>query len=210
MTHWNEVYKAHGVIQKDPSAEVVSAIARFRDEGISRVLDLGCGTGRHTTLLVDAGFEVNGCDTSAEALRVISNLINGVDFEQCDMTQLPYENEFFDGILCNHVIQHGRIADAQKAAEEMWRILRPGGLLFLVVVSTEHPKASTGREIESNTRIDTDGVDGDVPHHFFTDAEMRELFKGFTIDELTHITGQSELDPDKGMAAWKMYATKKK
>ena len=208
MKDWDAIYESRGVMQTTPSPRVVRAVSRFRQEGVLRVLDLGCGTGRHTTLLVDAGFEVCGCDVSEEALHVVSGLIEEGDFRQCDMTSLPYASEFFDAIICNHVIQHGMAADAKKAVEEMLRVLRPGGFLHLIVASTEHPKSLTGREIEPGTRIDTDAVDGHIPHHFFSEDELRELFRDALIESLEHYTGSGELEPEKGSAVWEMYARK--
>jgi SAM-dependent methyltransferase len=208
MKDWNAIYEAQGVFQKAPSPRVLSAISHFRGKGLSRILDLGCGTGRHTTVLVDSGFEVHGCDSSEEALNLVSNLIGEADFCRCEMTSLPYRENAFDGIVCNHVIQHGLLADSRQASREMLRVIRPGGRLFLTVVSTEHPKYVTGREIEPNTKIDTDAVDGHIPHHFFTEDELKRLFEGCTIYSMEHFKGPSELDANKELAAWQMYAYK--
>lgn len=208
MKDWNAIYEARGVIQQKPSPRVAAAIARFRGNGITRVLDMGCGTGRHATLLVDEGFDVYGCDSSPEALKIVSDLIGEADFQPCDMTALPYESGFFDAVICNHVIQHGMLADSRQAARELLRVLRPGGFLHLIVVSTRHPKYATGREIEPGTRIDTDALDGHIPHHFFTERELRDLFQEAGILSLQHFTGPSELDPGKDSAAWELHARK--
>ncbi|NCC51279.1 MAG: class I SAM-dependent methyltransferase [Spartobacteria bacterium] len=207
-TDWNAIYEAQGVVQKEPSPAVLSAIDRFQTRGLSRILDLGCGTGRHTTLLVDRGFEVYGCDCSSTALRIVADLIAGLDVRQCDMSSLPYEPDFFDGVICNQVIQHGCLADVQKACAEITRVIRPGGHLFLSVVSTAHRKAATGREIEPNTRVDTDSLDGHIPHHFFSENELRTFFTYFEIDQLDHVISLSDLDLDKESATWEMYARK--
>ncbi len=210
MKDWDAIYKAKGAFQKDPSTMVMNAIDHWEEIGVKRILDLGCGTGRHTTVLVDRGFETYGCDSSEEALAIAPDIIGKDRFAHCDMTSLPYEDEFFDGILCNHVIQHGMFAEAQKAINEMFRILKKAGHLFLVVVSTEHPKYFTGREIEPNTKIDTDAVDGNIPHHFFTKEELHSLCSPFNILKLDHVKGPSELDSQKESAAWILYAQKPK
>jgi SAM-dependent methyltransferase len=45
---------------------------------------------------------------------------------KADICQLPFEDHSFDMILCNHVLEH--IPDDQKAMQELFRVLRPGGL----------------------------------------------------------------------------------
>ena len=208
MKDWNSVYEKKGIFQKQPSERVIRASALFRQKGLTRVLDLGCGTGRHTSLLLDSGFDVYGCDSSEEALAIAREMLPKTPFQRCDMTSLPYEGGFFDAIICNHVIQHGRKADSEKAVAEMRRVLAAGGYLFLIAISTSHPKYSTGREIEPNTRIDTDALDGHVPHHFFTREEMGRLFENFEIISLRHFEGPCELDETTDSAAWELCARK--
>ncbi|CAN5399477.1 class I SAM-dependent methyltransferase [soil metagenome] len=48
-----------------------------------------------------------------------------------DITEIPYENDKFDYIICNHVLEH--IPDDFKAMKELYRTLKPGGLAFLQV-----------------------------------------------------------------------------
>lgn len=50
---------------------------------------------------------------------------------KADICDLPFENESFDFILCNHVLEH--IPDDKKAMEELFRILRPGGTAILQI-----------------------------------------------------------------------------
>ncbi|MEA2053307.1 MAG: class I SAM-dependent methyltransferase, partial [Euryarchaeota archaeon] len=176
MNDWNSIYEERGILQKEASETVIEAVNFFKHERVRRVLDLGCGTGRHTAYLLEEGFQIYGCDSSEAALRIAMATLPAVDFETCNITSLPYEAGFFDAVICNHVIQHGTIAEIKVAISEIHRILRKGGILFLVAISTNHPKYLTGTEIEPNTRINTDSVDGDLPHHFFTEKELRALF----------------------------------
>ncbi|RCV63430.1 Ubiquinone/menaquinone biosynthesis C-methylase UbiE [Methanophagales archaeon] len=207
MNDWNSIYNERGILQKEASETVIEAVNFFKQELVRTVLDLGCGTGRHTAYLLKEGFQIYGCDSSETALELAMDALPTVNFETCNMTSLPYGNSFFDAVICNHVIQHGTIAEIKAAISEIDRILRKGGLLFLVAVSTNHPKYLTGTEIEPNTRINTDSIDGNLPHHFFTENELRALFSTpFEIVNLVHFEAPSELDQNKEMAAWKMYA----
>lgn len=204
MKDWDAIYKEKGVIQKEPSGKVIEAISFFKQKGLERILDLGCGTGRHIPCLLEQGFQVYGCDSSESALQIVQEVLTDVEFKKCDMTSLPYKDEFFDGVLCNFVIQHGALAHAKKAIAEMHRVLRIGGMLYLTVPSTDHPEYATGKEIEPNTKINIDAIDGDIPHHYFTESEMTDLFGEYEIIRLQQFYGVSEKDPNKKSAAWEI------
>jgi SAM-dependent methyltransferase len=208
MKDWDSLYQEKGVVQKDLSPKAADAVSFLRTARITRVLDLGCGTGRHTAYLARNGFGVLGCDSSEAALRIAKRVLPDVGFQVCDVGSLPYRNQNIDAILCHAVIQHGALAAAKKAIAEMHRVLRRGGALFLTVPSTEHPEYITGREIEPGTKMNIDAIDGDMPHHYFTEREMRELFGRFDIVKLEHYKAPSEKSPGRIAATWAIYATR--
>lgn len=195
-------------MQSEPSTRVKEAANFFKQQGLKKILDLGCGTGRHTSYLIDNGFDVYACDVSENAISIAKQTLKEVEFKICDMISLPYKDEFFSGIYCDHVIQHSTVNNIKKAIGEISRVLKKNGILFLTVASTKHPKFLTGEEIETNTKINTDDIDGKIPHHFFTEEEMRAFFKDFDIIKLQHFEGQSELNPTKKSAEWQLYARK--
>ena len=61
MRDWDSLYKEQGVVQKEPSVRAIEAAAFFGQEGLKTILDLGCGTGRHTHLLLQAGISNLKC-----------------------------------------------------------------------------------------------------------------------------------------------------
>jgi len=50
---------------------------------------------------------------------------------KADITQLPFKNDSFDLIFCNHVLEH--IKDDKKAMQELYRVMKPGGIGFFQV-----------------------------------------------------------------------------
>jgi SAM-dependent methyltransferase len=79
-------------------AEVDRAMTMLRPEGGERVLDLACGTGRHSRELRRRGFEVVGVDISAELLEIAEREAAeedlDIDFVEADLRQLELEDEF--------------------------------------------------------------------------------------------------------------------
>ena len=102
----------------------------------SHVLDLPCGTGRVTRLLIDQGFRVTGADVSNAMLETARvNLrayrLRGagscphVDFERRDVMQTGYADDQFDAVICNRLFHHFTEHNTRlMALKELRRISR--------------------------------------------------------------------------------------
>lgn len=64
------------------------------------------------------------------------------------LTELPYENDFFDEIICNGVLYYLDFGLIEKAVDEMKRVIKPNGKLLLVVRSNEDYRFNKNYEIE--------------------------------------------------------------
>ena len=106
--------------------------------GRQRVLDVGCGSGRHTVFLVELGLSVTAGDVSTLALAETRRWLAREQLEatlvQLEMTALPFQSEAFDAVLSVNVLHPARLEQARAAVGEIWRVLRPGGS-FLAVLS---------------------------------------------------------------------------
>ena len=106
-------------------------------EGLD-VLDAGCGEGYLSRILARQGATVTGIDFSAnliEAARAESlNDILSVSFDVGTVDDLPYEDEAFDLVVCNHLMNDLR--DPGKAIAQFSHVLRSGGRLIVLML---HP-----------------------------------------------------------------------
>ena len=101
------------------------------------IADIGCGTGRHTLYLLEAGAKVTATDFVAEMMTqaIEKTKDQDVRFVTHDLTErFPFDNDAFDRILCCLVLEH--ISDLDSVIGEMARICRPGGFLL---ISELHP-----------------------------------------------------------------------
>ncbi len=112
-----------------------------------RVLDLGCGFGRHAYEALRRGARVVACDLGADELRQVraiaagmadaGELPGGERVEQVatavrgDGTRLPFADDSFDRVMASEVLEH--IPDDLSAFHELARVLRPGGTLAITV-----------------------------------------------------------------------------
>lgn len=95
----------------------------------ARILDIGCGTGGVMSALKAAGYNIEGVDPSDDALDycrkkgLIANKATAENTDQADGS--------FDVVIALDVFEH--LADDRLGAEEIRRILKPGGLAIITV-----------------------------------------------------------------------------
>ena len=103
-----------------------------------RVLDAGCGFGRNLVYLLREGCEIFAVDSSPEAVAHVRALaaelaptLPADNFRVAPIEAIPFGDNFVDAVLCNSVLHFARDETHFFAMlEELWRVLRPGGLLF--------------------------------------------------------------------------------
>ncbi len=158
------------------------------------VLDLGCGTGRHTAWFAAAGARVTAVDFSAAMLEAARRKVSPgrVRFIVHDLHEpLPLPDASFDAVVSGLVLEHLR--DLPGFFSEARRVLRPAGR---AVVSAMHPamflRGSQARftDPDSGERVQP----GSLPHRL-GDFVMAALDAGFELH------GVGEYAPDGEFAA---------
>ncbi|WP_299592102.1 class I SAM-dependent methyltransferase [uncultured Microbulbifer sp.] len=107
-----------------------------------RVLDLGCGEGRHAIhLMLTDDVEIFGIDLSQQDIQTASERaapfvsagqqVGRLQFGVGNALQLPFADQFFDVVICSEVLEH--IEDYQGVLEEINRVLKPGGIFTATV-----------------------------------------------------------------------------
>ena len=102
-----------------------------------RVLEIGCGTGNVTTRVKRAapGADVIGSDPDPLALARAQRKargMTGIRFERAYAQELPFADGEFDRVLSSMMLHHLDDDVKAGAAEEIYRVLRPGGTLHIV------------------------------------------------------------------------------
>lgn len=137
------------------------------------VLEAGCGNGKTLSHLKHAV----GCDISPEAVRLAGThrAVTG------DICRLPFYDEIFDVVFCFHVLGHLTAQNRKTAAEELLRVLKPGGHLYFRGFANKDFRFGKGKEVEAQSFLRGDGI----MTHYFTPDEVRELFGDGELSEYT-------------------------
>ncbi len=201
MPDWDDIFAEQGRVFTEPHSYFDRVLGVFRDRHVKRVLDLGCGTGRHLIHLSKLGFEVYGFDVSPMALSLAREWLTekglAAEIREHRMEDpFPYADDFFDAVISTQVIHHNLIADIMITVNEIERVLRSMGVIFVTFpiysyVPSEGDRNWRLEQIEPGTYIPRNGPEAGIPHHYFTLEEVDSVFSGFEIldiftDETKH------------------------
>jgi SAM-dependent methyltransferase len=119
-----------------------------------RVLDAGCGEGRHCFGAMSRGAEVVGLDLDLDSIRTPSKILRSRGREggrlgamlQGDAFRLPFADASFDRIICSEVMEH--VHDYRAAIRELARVARPGARIAVTIptATSEHLYLRLGDE----------------------------------------------------------------
>ncbi len=137
-----------------------------------RVLDAGCGYGRNLVHLLREGCEVFALDLDRDGVehvrRLSASLGTGLpaeNFQVGSVERMPFPDDFADVVICSSVLHFARDEEHfNTMLAELWRVLRPGGMLFCRLgsrIGMEFERVPGGRFIV-----------GDGSEWFLVDEEM--------------------------------------
>ena len=126
-------------------ARRVKMLTNHLREG-QKVLELGCGTGFFTQSLANTKAEVTAIDISPDLLAVARAEIpaNNVTFEVQNAYALSYGGETFDSVVGSSVLHH---LEVDAALKEIWRVLKPGGLVFFTEPNMMNPQIAVQKNV---------------------------------------------------------------
>jgi len=181
---WERIYTKHGRVQLDVLDTAIQAADIFDKNELENILDLGCGTGRHTLLLVDRGFNVHACDISETGIKMTRELIensglSNVSYSTQDMYNLNLDSDTLDGILCIWVQGHGIREEIAQGIREAYRVLIKGGIFYTDFVTKDDSTYGIGDEIAPDTFVGGRPGEEGIPHYYTTIEELKELFEIF-------------------------------
>ena len=104
----------------------------------ARVLDAGCGAGLPVARQLVERFRVTGVDISPVQIEMARENVPTAEFEVGDLSALELREGTFDGIVCLFALFHLPRDEHATALAGFCQLLRPGGVLFLSIGSSDH------------------------------------------------------------------------
>lgn len=157
-------------------------------EKFESILDVGAGKGRHAMFFAKNGLKSCAVDFSKDGIDYISakskesNL--EIDARVADMTELPFDNESFDGVICFHTIYHSDYQGVKKALSEIHRVLKPGGEAYITFNAKDNPNFIEEQSVDGYTMIPDEGMEKGIPHCYVDAKDIFEIMDGFDIISL--------------------------
>ena len=148
---WDELY-----YQTEPE-QLTDLMKRFQIRKGDWILDVGTGTGillPHLNSLKGKEGKLFALDFSSEMLSVAKSKLphSGIEFINSDVENMPFDDEIFDRVICFACFPH--FGNKFKSLEEMSRILKKGGKLFIAhLLSSQEIKEhhfSAGEEVKDD------------------------------------------------------------
>lgn len=207
---WEESYQKKDNFVFYPHEEVIRFFAKYinqrkglttfkkkhTENGFPKVLDLGCGIGRHIIFSNTMQTDAYGVDLSESAIEFAIDWAKKEGMKhaedkilQSDITKMPFQNNFFDFIVSHGVLDSMSEVNSRNAIIDTCRVLKPGGYFYCDLISGDdsfHNSNFSGEEIVQSEH------EKDTIQLYFNANLINDFFsKYFYISEMILIKRES-------------------
>lgn len=203
---WEQSYERKENYVFSPHEEVIVFVSKyirkrigldkFKDvsftSSVNRILDLGCGIGRHIIYAHEMGLEPYGIDLSETAIETAkkwasqNKIVNPAEkIKQGDVRSLPWQDGFFQYALSHGVLDSMPFETARKACVELHRVLGREGLFYCDLISSTDSRQANNA---AGAIIVQDIHEQGTVQQYFNQQSILALLDGlFSIIECNHI-----------------------
>ncbi len=153
-----------------------------------RALDVGCGPGALTRVLVDrlGSRAVAACDPSPGSVAECAARHPGVDLRPGRAEELPFEDAAFDAVLAQLVLPF--VGEPARAATELRRVVRPGGIVAACTWDVAEGMEMLRHFWDAALAVDPEAPDEARVLRFGRAGEIADLFASAGIEDLEETT----------------------
>lgn len=186
--HWENAFSNRAdMFGTDPSDPARKAADLFKTDGVTDLLELGAGQGRDSLFFARQGLRVTAVEYTAKAVEDLTvkaasaGSVDSLKAVQHDVRQpLPFPDQSFDACYSHMLFCMALTTpELEQLAQEVLRVLRPGGTCVYTARTTTDPHFRTGVD-----RGDDMYEVGGFIVHFFDDELIGRLASGFEPPEV--------------------------
>lgn len=156
----------------------------FIENKINYVCDAACGFGAFSVMLSNNGFVVSGFDVSKYSVNLTKNMLENFncsyeDYKTCSITDIYFNDETFDAVVAHAVIDHLSSIDAKIALDELFRITKKHGLIYLSFDRLEDDDIELEHVIlEDGSFLYSDESRDGLLFKYYTEEDIKNLIQG--------------------------------
>jgi ubiquinone/menaquinone biosynthesis C-methylase UbiE len=214
---WDESYKNKDNYMFYPQEDIIRFISKYIKKRVGlnelvsqnnsltdvKVLDFGCGIGRHVKTLHEFDIDGYGFDLSSEAIHIAKENFISLGLSDlsdkiivADILKLPYEDNFFDFMFSHGVLDSMPYELAKNGLVELSRCLKEGGKMYFDLIS-ETGYSCTDENFEKT--VETEHEKNTIQTYFNSDR-INELIGSFF--EIEEIILKNSIDIKKKHNPW--------
>tara|TARA_R110002124_G_scaffold287320_6_gene472761 strand:- start:8787 stop:9455 length:669 start_codon:yes stop_codon:yes gene_type:complete len=204
---WEESFKdKQSMWGFSPADAVFDAIKLFQKHGLHKILIPGFGYGRNAKAFMDKGFYVTGIEISETAIAIAKKTYGSeVNVHHGSVSDMPFDNEVFDGIFCYALIHLLDEKERAKLIVDCYNQLRENGIMIFVAISTDDHAFGKGAMIDKNRFLTPHGVE----LFFYNLDAVKDEFGDFGLQDSEKIMEPSKSIKGKpGQIFWKIVCKK--
>lgn len=184
---WDKYWgKSHNLdYWRTPAPEVLAFINENLPTNNKKILDLGCGLGRHSLAFAEQGFQVTAVDYSKQALDELDSISqkNSLIIETIlgNYKTRVFSDAEFDIILSYNVLYHGSKEEFQSSINLCSDYLADNGRFMFTCPTRTDEKYGSGIKVAEHTYKSENSVHAGDIHYFSSEEDLRDMLKKFEI-----------------------------
>ncbi len=148
----------------------------FFPEGITSVLEIGCGTGAFGALVKqERGCRYFGVELAEKAAIHARDRLDNVVVANIESQSLPFERRSFDCLVCNDVLEH--LVDPWASLQKLTEFVRPGGAVVISMPNVRFSEVVKNLVFRRQWEYQSEGVLDRTHLRFFTESSIRSLME---------------------------------
>ncbi len=154
----------------------------FKNYEVKHILDLACGSGWLSFMLVEHGFRVTGVDISSSAIALAQSLQNErtiseelLSFKVSDILEMDFPENFFDGVLISACFEHLDYKRGDEFLSKLKKIVKADGILYGIFDKVASGERGTFTLLEDGSHSYTDEFRNGMLLRYYNDDELNSL-----------------------------------